>query len=102
MIQTLCERKQGTDSMDALKNLIVMSKRSDITDEMQKAADAAGIKLYAFEEVVEAGAKERKERGPLKVVEPTPDSVYMLSYTSGTTGNPKGVKLTQRMILAAA
>lgn len=26
----------------------------------------------------------------------------MLSYTSGTTGNPKGVKLTHKMLLGAA
>ena len=31
-----------------------------------------------------------------------PDDVYMLSYTSGTTGNPKGVKLSHKMILQAA
>lgn len=38
----------------------------------------------------------------MEIVEPTPDDVYMLSYTSGTTGNPKGVKLTQRMVLNAS
>ena len=33
---------------------------------------------------------------------PEPDSVYMLSYTSGTTGDPKGVKLTHKMVLNGA
>ena len=28
----------------------------------------------------------------------TPDSVYSFSYTGGTTGKPKGVVLTHRMI----
>jgi len=27
------------------------------------------------------------------IIEPTKDDTYMLSYTSGTTGDPKGVKL---------
>ena len=34
--------------------------------------------------------------------EPTPDSVYMIMYTSGTTGDPKGVKMTHRMNVQAA
>lgn len=38
----------------------------------------------------------------MDVIEPQPEDVYMLSYTSGTTGNPKGVKLTQKMILNAS
>lgn len=33
------------------------------------------------------------------MVEPHYDSVYILSFTSGTTGNPKGVKTTHRMIM---
>jgi long-chain acyl-CoA synthetase len=33
-------------------------------------------------------------------VEPTGETVYMFSYTSGTTGNPKAVQLTQAMNIA--
>jgi len=32
--------------------------------------------------------------------EPTPDSCIMFSYTSGTTGTPKGVKLTHKTALS--
>lgn len=32
--------------------------------------------------------------------EPNTDDVLMLSYTSGTTGMPKGVQLTHKMILS--
>lgn len=31
-----------------------------------------------------------------KVIEPQPEDVFMLCYTSGTTGDPKGVKLTHK------
>jgi acyl-CoA synthetase (AMP-forming)/AMP-acid ligase II len=38
--------------------------------------------------------------GPLPAVEP--ESLYILGYTSGTTGRPKGAMLTHRTVLAAA
>lgn len=94
--------KTGDERMTTLKNLVVIGERSDITDEVQKMADEAGLKLYTFQEVVDAGAKERQENGPMPIVEPKPEDVYMLSYTSGTTGDPKGVKITQTMILNAS
>ena len=31
--------------------------------------------------------------------EVAPNDIMMLSYTSGTTGNPKGVKLTHKMLI---
>lgn len=34
--------------------------------------------------------------------EPGPDDFCMFSYTSGTTGNPKGVQLTQSNLLYSA
>lgn len=34
--------------------------------------------------------------------EASPDDIYMLSYTSGTTGDPKGVKLSHKMVMMVA
>ena len=33
---------------------------------------------------------------------PEPDDIYVISYTSGTTGDSKGVKLSHRNLLTAA
>ena len=54
------------------------------------------MKVLTFEEVLEAGRKNTS----IEFKEPTPESVFMFSYTSGTTGNPKAVMLTHKMAVA--
>ncbi len=39
-------------------------------------------------------------KGHLPFEQPTADDVYILSYTSGTTGDSKGVKLTHNNVLS--
>lgn len=80
---------------------MVIGDQSNIKDDVKKASDEVGIKLMSFEDLVKEGQKELEENG-LEVIEPKAEDVYMLSYTSGTTGNPKGVKLTHKMILNAS
>jgi len=41
-----------------------------------------------------------KRNSTSSIVIPKPDDVHTLSYTSGTTGDPKGVKLTHRMLIS--
>ena len=38
----------------------------------------------------------------MELIKPDPLDVFMLSYTSGTTGNPKGVQLTHSMMVQCA
>lgn len=49
--------------------------------------------MLTFQEVLEQG----KTNDGFKVVEPKRDDCFMFSYTSGTTGDPKGVMLRQIM-----
>ena len=74
--------------MFRLKNLIVFE--NSIPDDDRKLAEEAGITLHTLEEVIKAG----KEAETKTLKEPVPTSTLMFSYTSGTTGDPKGVKLT--------
>ena len=72
-----------------------------ISSDDQAACSAAGIKLHTISEVLQKG-KEYKAAGQGSPRPPAKDDCLALSYTSGTTGVPKGVKLTHKMVLGAA
>jgi len=88
------DAKSENQRAQNLKNLIDMDNK--ITDEQKEKCKEAGIELYTFEQVLERGRKAKQE-GTAKMNEPTPDDCFMIMYTSGTTGDPKGVKMTHRM-----
>lgn len=60
------------------------------------AADA-GISIHFMGDVEALGAAS-----PLPFKEPQPDDIITINYTSGTTGNPKGVVLTHANAVAGA
>jgi len=81
--------------MATLKNIVVFE--NEIPKDCSKLAEQAGITLYTLDDVIIKG-KEAMAIGDKQMITPKKDDVYMLSYTSGTTGNPKGVKLTHNMV----
>lgn len=60
-------------------------------------ASDAGVKIYYFGDVEALGAKLSSPMKP-----PAADDYITINYTSGTTGNPKGVVLTHAACVAAA
>lgn len=76
---------------------IIISFDSDISEESAKQLESRGVKIIHFSELLEIGAANKKPYAN----EILPDSIFTFSYTSGTTGNPKGAMITHRNILGA-
>ncbi|KAF1966407.1 long-chain-fatty-acid-CoA ligase 1 [Bimuria novae-zelandiae CBS 107.79] len=70
------------------------SSKGDLLNAM---ASDSGVTIHQMEDVEALGEKQ-----PLPYNNPTPDDIITINYTSGTTGDPKGVVLTHRAAHAAS
>ena len=76
-----------------VKNIIVIEKEDD--EETSKNLELLGFNVYTWEEVVQKGKEEGQN---LTLTKPQADDITLINYTSGTTGLPKGVKVSHRNI----
>ncbi|PIK41938.1 putative long-chain-fatty-acid--CoA ligase 1-like [Apostichopus japonicus] len=88
-VTSILSLKEETPS---LKLLVVMQPPSD--GQISEAAEK-GVELVTFQEIVKLGTENQKELQP-----PSKDDLYCVCFTSGTTGDPKGVMLTHGNMIA--
>ncbi|KAK4835872.1 hypothetical protein QYF36_015606 [Acer negundo] len=64
-----------------------------LTEEEKDKAVSIGIKQYTWDEFLYMGAKNSSE-----ISQPKPFNISTIMYTSGTSGDPKGVVLTHETV----
>jgi long-chain acyl-CoA synthetase len=100
----LAEDQEQTDKLMVLKKEVTRLEYV-IYDDPRGLRNYRHDWLIAFTDVQEMGRKFAKENPSYfmdEVNKGRPDDLSIIVYTSGTTGNPKGVMLTHRMIADAA
>nr|XP_033328290.1 long-chain-fatty-acid--CoA ligase 1 isoform X3 [Megalopta genalis] len=75
-----------------LRKLVVIKEARQATNQRAKNR---GIELLRFEDVERLGAQKNHPEMP-----PNVNDICTICYTSGTTGNPKGVMLTHQNVMA--
>jgi len=76
-----------------LRNIICYD---GVDDNIKQLAAGADIRLFDWTELLLSMQNE-----DIAIQEPVKEDTYILSYTSGSTGDPKGVKLTHLNILTS-
>ncbi|RWS09282.1 long-chain-fatty-acid--CoA ligase 6-like isoform X5 [Dinothrombium tinctorium] len=88
-LEALMSQAEKTKS---LKYVITFDK---VLESYRSKAVSFGIKCYHIDEIEKMG-----EESALKENPPKPSDVAVVCYTSGTTGDPKGVVLTHENVMA--
>jgi long-chain acyl-CoA synthetase len=91
-VSTIIKMKESGKG-NTLKNLIVLDNLDDALLQECKKYD---LTVYSFEQVIDIGKNSRKA----VLSKPTPETVISLCYTSGTTGEPKGVRVSHKQCVA--
>jgi long-chain acyl-CoA synthetase len=97
LVKTLCELKQKFN-LENLKYAILFDLTTNCDSEKElRELEKAGFTPFSF---TKDFIKENNSVKDTDLKLSQPDTIMTVCYTSGTTGNPKGVMLSQRNLIA--
>src|SRR5262249_47889655 len=95
----LCQKLKNQENDDGkiqVEKFVLMKRNAILSDQTKMMFEnAIDFRVMTFDELMKLGREK-----PKSFQHPAPDDVYIICYTSGTTGNPKGVVLTHRNMVA--
>ncbi|RWS27646.1 Long-chain-fatty-acid--CoA ligase 6-like protein [Leptotrombidium deliense] len=95
VIDTQSKLEALISQAEKTKSLKFVITIDHVLESMKSKAISYGIKCFHISEIEKMGAEN-----PAQTNEPEASDVAVICYTSGTTGNPKGVVLTHSNIVA--
>lgn len=97
LVNMLCELKKKY-TLENLTNVILFDMTTNCDSEKELAKlNEAGFRTFSFQKDF---MKENNNVNYSDLTISNPDTIMTICYTSGTTGDPKGVMLSQRNLIA--